>query len=267
MLKTEHEKKAFLETLIVMAIMVALMFITGLKYLDPPPPGNIAVNFGYTDTGSGKTAPQSPQPEKKLKSEIKTPQPQISKPVKQEQVLTDNSQNSPVIPQGEKKKPKKTEEKPAKPKPEPKPKPSKEASDVLNNIFNAPEGNRTSEGEGDDTRSPGDKGNPNGSAGANNYYGTGGSGGGDPNYQLGGRRALSKPKPSYKCNEEGRVVVIIKVDRAGNVKEAFKGRGTTASKCLTDAAIAAAYKTKWEPAPNGEEVQIGKIIFNFKLSE
>ncbi len=257
MLKTRHEKKALLEASIVMAILVALMFIVGLKYLDPPPPGNIAVNFGFSEKGSGKIQPASPKPVKKQT----VPRPQKTQ---KEQILTQNTQEAPVVKSTKKPRPKVKTSKPV----QSTPKPSKETTEVLENIFNAPEGASDSSSEGDDAGAKGDKGNPSGDKNSGNYYGTGGSGTGDPNYMLGNRRAIRKPPPSYRCNEEGIVVVRITVDRAGRVIGAVKARGTTASECLTKAAIEAAKKTLWEPAPgDGPKQQIGKIIYRFKLTE
>ena len=255
MFKTKHEKKAFVEATVVMAILVALMFIAGLKYLDPPPPGNIAVNFGFSDKGSGPKQPENP----------KIVKPAAPQPVKtqKENVLTQNTEEAPVIKSSQTKKTKTKKTNPVKSPP----KPSKQTSEVLENIFNAPEGNQTSTSEGDDSNTSGDKGNPNGDKNSNNYYGSGGTGGGDPNYRLGNRQAVSKPKPRYQCNESGRVVVIITVDRAGNVIKAEKGKGTTAASCLTKAAIEAAKKTKWQPDSDAPPRQIGKIIYNFKLTE
>jgi TonB family protein len=256
MFKTKHEKKAFIEATVVMAILVALMFIAGLKYLDPPPPGNIAVNFGFSDKGSGKIQPENPE------KAVKQAAPEPVKTQK-EKILTQNTEEAPVIKSSKTKKNKTKKTKPVKSPP----KPSKETSEVLENIFNAPEGNQNSSSEGDDAVASGDKGNPGGDKNSKNYYGTGGSGGGDPNYRLGNRRAVTKPKPQYRCNESGRVVVIITVDRAGNVIKAEKGKGTTAAACLTKAAIEAAKKTKWESDPGAPPRQIGKIIYNFKLTE
>ncbi len=257
MLETKHQKKALIETLIVMAIMVALMFISGLKYLDPPPPGNIAINFGTSDTGSGHTQPARPHIQPKP---VKR-QPEPAKPVK-EKILTQKDK-SPVT----KNLPEKQTVKPAKQPVKKTPKPSKEATRALNDLFNTPKGNNRSKGEGND-RQAGDKGSRNGTEKGNKYFGTGGgTGGGDPNYRLGSRKALTKPRPQYQCNEEGRVVVKIKVNREGRVVDARPSKGTTASKCLTDAAVRAALKTTWEPDPNAPDVQVGKIIYRFKLRE
>ena len=263
MFKTEHEKKAWVETLIVMAIIIALMFITGLKYMDPPPPGNIAVNFGFDEQGSGTVQPETPRP----KPVPKTPPPPQEEPqvTKQEKILTSDEPEAPVV-KTTKKKTEKKKKKKKTPPPE-KPKPSKETSEVLNNILNAPEGDANSRSEGDDPGKQGDKGNPAGDKNANNYYGAGGSGGNDPNYQLGNRRAITKPAPKYNCNEEGKVVVRITVNRDGKVIHAEREKGTTASSCLTEAAIQAAYNTVWEKDPNAEAKQIGTITYYFKLKE
>ncbi len=255
---TRHQKKALVETIIVMAILIALMFISGLKYLDPPPPGNIAINFGYTDAGSGNKQPAKP----KIKPKPVAPQQEISKPT--EKILTSKEKEAPVV----KNLPVKTKKtKPDKPKKPRKPKPSKEASEALNDLLNAPEGNNDAQGEGN-TDQKGDQGSSQGTRSGSGYYGQGGSGGsGDPNYRLGNRKALSKPKPSYSCNEEGKVVVRIVVDRDGNVVSASKSAGTTAPNCLTDAAILAAMQTKWEADPKAPSEQVGYITYYFKLRE
>ena len=62
-------------------------------------------------------------------------------------------------------------------------------------------------GEGDD-KIEGVKGNEKGDPDSNKYYGNTGSGSGG-NYNLAGRKALSKPKQQPDCQEEGIVVVRI----------------------------------------------------------
>jgi hypothetical protein len=71
------------------------------------------------------------------------------------------------------------------------------------------------------------------------------------------------------CNEYGTVAVTIKVDRAGNVISAEPGaRGTTnPSKCLYDTAKEAALKTKFNADSDAPEIQIGRMIYTFTLSE
>ena len=116
---------------------------------------------------------------------------------------------------------------------------------------------------------PGEKGKPNGDPNASSYYGTGKGLDGDGNYLLGGRKALNKAKYLQDCNEAGKVVVSIEVDRSGNVISATPGvRGTTNnSRCLLEPAKRAALATKFNSDANAPAKQIGKIIYNFKLSE
>ncbi len=122
-------------------------------------------------------------------------------------------------------------------------------------------------GEGDDDK-PGDKGKITGDPNASGYYGPGGGGSGG-NYRLGNRKALSKPKPTYDCNEEGKVYVKISVDNSGRVFAATAGvKGTTNSaNCLLTKAKAAALKTKFSPDSKAPSKQNGIIIYNFSLSD
>ncbi|HBK71211.1 MAG TPA: energy transducer TonB [Flavobacteriaceae bacterium] len=121
-------------------------------------------------------------------------------------------------------------------------------------------------GDGDDNKA-GNKGNPNGDPNASGYYGNGGGGKGG-NYRLGNRRAVTKPKPIYDCNEQGKVVVKISVDKSGRVLTAKGGaKGTTNSApCLIKRAEAAARKTKFNSDGKAPSKQVGTIIYNFSLS-
>ena len=122
-------------------------------------------------------------------------------------------------------------------------------------------------GEGDDNK-PGDKGKITGDPNASGYYGAGGGGDGG-NYRLGNRKALTKPKPTYDCNEEGKVYVKISVDNSGRVFAAQAGvKGTTNSaNCLLTKAKEAALKTRFNSDSNAPSKQIGIIIYNFSLSD
>ncbi len=266
----KHKKKALIEASIVMILLIILMFISGLTYLDPPPETGIAVNFGTSTIGKGAVQPQHNTPPKPVQQKIEQPKEKIEPQVK-DKVLTQNTEDAPVI----KDKPHKTKPKPTpkpvKPKTKPKPKPDKNITDILNNVNNAPgDDTNNSSGEGNDNQA-GDKGNTSGDPNASGYYGNGGhnGGGGSGNYRLGNRKALTKPKPNFQCNEEGRVVVKIFVNKNGKVVKAIAGvKGSTNNApCLLSAAKQAALKTKWTPDPKAPETQIGKIIYNFKVTE
>ena len=150
----------------------------------------------------------------------------------------------------------------------PDPKPDKSTSDALSSLINGPKNNGKAEGsEGNDNKA-GDKGDPNGDPNASNYYGTGKGLDGDGNYLLGGRKALNKEKYIQDCNEAGKVVVSIEVDRNGKAISATPGaRGTTNnSRCLLEPAKRAALATRFNADDNAPAKQIGKIIYDFKLS-
>ncbi len=268
-LQDKHKRKGLIEATIVMILLIILMFISGMKYLDPPPETGIAVNFGTSDRGSGLVQPQHNQPLKPVKVK---PEPVKTQPQVKDNVLTDEKADAPVIKNTKHTKPKK-EVKPVKntkPKQPPKPQPDKNITDILNSVKNAPgEQTNNSTGEGNDNQA-GDKGSASGDPNASGYYGNGGNGsGGGGSYFLGNRKALHKPRPKFSCNEQGKVVVKIYVNKQGKVVKVEGGvKGTTnPAPCLKKAAEQAAMKTTWSPDANAPNLQIGKIIYNFKIRE
>jgi len=79
------------------------------------------------------------------------------------------------------------------------------------------------------------------------------------------RFAVRKVKPNYSCEEFGKIVVRVWVNREGKTIKAEPGiRGTTESAaCLFKEAKDAALNTTWTPYFNAPEVQIGQITYNF----
>ena len=290
----EHRKQSFVMTTALFALLFLvfwyLSFSTSVLVPDLEGGGgggDIAVNFGNSDVGSGENfesmelaqpAPKSRQPEK----------------VEEEALVTNESDNveAPVV--AAVKKPKDEPKKPIeKPVEEPKQKASKATTDALSNILNS---SNSKGGDGDDDQA-GNKGKSYGDPKATGYNGGGGSGtgsgggngsgqglgtgsgygngngggrgNGTGNYQLNGRKVISKPAPKYTCNEEGIVVVEISVNSSGTVIGAIPGvKGTTnTAKCLADQAKVAAMNTKFDANANAPDKQVGKIIYNFKLTE
>lgn len=291
--ETEQEKKSFVITTVLCGVIIALLFLLkftsslDIMQLEGGGGGGIAVNFGDSEVGSGKNY----QSEVLNVSNYTKASPVT--PAPQEEIIGQDYDEAPVVATTKKVEKTKITPKPVeKPTPVPeKPKPSKSTTDALANLMG---GSKTG-GDGDDNAS-GNKGKLNGDKNASGYYGGGtgngkGNGNGDGegpgtgngkgggygngngtgvgNYQLEGRKAISKPSPNYTCNEEGRVVVTIEVDRNGKVIGAEAGaRGTTnAAKCLLDQARKAAMQTKFDPSPNAADKQVGKIVYNFKLTE
>lgn len=87
-------------------------------------------------------------------------------------------------------------------------------------------------------------------------------------HSLNGRRSIYKPMPSYRCNESGKVVVEVTVNKAGETISAIAGvKGTTNNaRCLLDQAKIAAMKTKWEASNDAPDEQIGTIIYHFSIN-
>ena len=72
-----------------------------------------------------------------------------------------------------------------------------------------------------------------------------------------------------KCNQEGIVVVRIKVNSSGEVISANAGvKGSTnIHPCLIEPAEKTAYSYKWFPDSKAPNEQIGFVVIHFKLSE
>jgi outer membrane biosynthesis protein TonB len=288
----ENRKKSFAMTTVLFALLFLLFFYLKFSNQMVLPElegggggGEVAVNFGDSDMGSGDNF----QSTEKVVSAPKQTQPTASS---EKEIVVSENDDAPAI--AEVKKPAEKPKKEVIEKPIVKvvPKPSKSTTDALSNILNG----SSKSGDGDD-KVAGNKGKANGDANASGYNGGGGTGtgsgggngsgqglgtgsgygngsgsgkgNGNGNYQLAGRKFLSKPPPNYTCDEEGTVVVQITVDRSGKVILAQPGiRGTTnAAKCLLDQAKIAALNTVINPNDDAPERQVGKIVYNFKLTD
>ena len=83
-------------------------------------------------------------------------------------------------------------------------------------------------------------------------------------FDLGGRGIVGAlPRPRYNINVSGKVVVLITVDAAGNVKSATIGKGTTtSSRELREAAVEAAKQAHFK-AVSGTSITAGTITYYF----
>ena len=270
---TKHKRKSVVITTIILMLLIFGIINYGMKYLDPPEEYGLAINFGDSNVGSGesvqktKKAPTPKVVEKKeeVVEEIK----ETPKEIIKEEIITDDTvEDVPVVEKKEEKKePVKEVVKKEIPKPKPKPKPSKETTDALNSLLNGNASEGNPKGEGDD-KEEGVKGNEKGDPDSNKYYGNTGSGSGG-NYNLAGRKALSKPIEQPDCQEEGIVVVRITVDKNGKVIRAIPGvKGSTnTAACLLKPAKEAALKTTWNADNKAPSNQTGTIIYKFSLSK
>jgi outer membrane biosynthesis protein TonB len=225
--------------------------------MDPPPENGIAINFGTSDTGQGEIQP--------LETVKSSPQPEYTPPQKavEDEVATQDIADAPVIKKSDAQKPVKEVKEVVKPKL------SKSTTSALESLINGPKTDGANASQGNDNL-PGDKGDPNGDRYATSFYGNGkgnGSGNGT-SWGLNGRRLSTPATEVQDCNEYGKVVVKIWVNRQGNVIRAERSQGTTnTNPCLVNPALSAAKKFKWQPDSEAPETQIGFIVINFKLGE
>ncbi|GGG56249.1 hypothetical protein GCM10011414_27590 [Croceivirga lutea] len=301
-LDTRHKKKSFTLTTVLLSALLLLLFYIGLTYMDPPIENGIAVNFGTMDFGSGNRQPLEPikstpqnipeppneptlQPEEEEKEEVvqeTTPEEVVEQEQPTEKVLTQESEESIRIKQQQEAK-RKAEEAAEKARVEAarKEQQRKEAEelkrqeeaakkrkldDLIGGIGKS-DGN-ASGSEGNDN-TPGDKGQPDGDPYASTYYGAPGSGSGGSGYGLNGRSLAGRNVIRPDCNEEGRVVVRIKVDRNGRVVEATPGvKGTTnTATCLMEPARKTAMSHRWNADSKAPSQQTGFVVVNFKLGQ
>ncbi|MEM7485008.1 MAG: energy transducer TonB [Bacteroidota bacterium] len=289
-LDTRHKKKSFTLTTFLLSVLLLLLFYIGLTYMDPPIENGIAVNFGTMDFGSGQV-----QPKEKVRSEPKqtetTPIEEVpeqvteqetaeNKPV--EEVLTNESEETIKINQQKETERKANkavkkakaeaeriarEKKQAEEEKRQEQEAKKKSLDALIGGIGKSDGTTTGS-EGDDNRA-GDKGQPDGDPYATSYYGSPGSGSGTGGYGLNGRSLVNQGKVQQQCNEEGRVVVRIVVDRNGKVIKATPGvKGTTNNApCLLKPAQETAQQHRWNLDSNAPSQQIGFVVVNFKLGQ
>ncbi|WP_294820355.1 energy transducer TonB [uncultured Flavobacterium sp.] len=293
----EEKHSAMITGIIFLSLFLPLVFFTyTVTYPDPLTVmlegggggGGVTINFGDSDMGMGANyRSELLEAASKVKSEP------VSSATAEEVVGSDDEESEAVANTKpvEKKDPRLQN---AKTEP-PKQQPSKAAMDALSNFSNSV----SKDGDGDDNVS-GNKGDKNGDKNSSNYYDNNGEGDGKGNgkgngkgdgegdgegngkgggkgngigtgvgdYRLDGRKPITRPKPQYKCNEQGTVTVQITVDRKGKVIKVDRGRPTTNSaQCLYDQARQAAFDTKFESSASAPEKQTGTIVYNFKLTE
>ena len=88
---------------------------------------------------------------------------------------------------------------------------------------------------------------------------------GKSNFTLVGRRVSNMPSIDNNCNQSGRVIIEVTVDKSGQTISAVKAKGTTADACLIELAIKFALQTKWQPSETAPEKQTGLITYNFSF--
>ena len=268
-LQTTYEKKSFWTTAFILLAVLLLLFFAGLRYLDPPPENGILIAFGNTDPGNSLTlAP----PIQAATEETIVPEMNEAPEVKEvlvEEVVSEALEDVLTTADSELVLPKKLAEKAAETAPEKTPEKviqqaSAATKAALANILGAKEAQGS--GIGNDGKSA-NQGLSDGSKYANSFYGSTTGEAQGFGFGLAGRSLASKGSVTPDCNEEGRVVVAITVDRSGKVIAADPGvKGSTNNApCLLAPAKATAFMYQWAPDAEAPEKQIGFVVINFKL--
>lgn len=129
-------------------------------------------------------------------------------------------------------------------------------------------GSGTGTGSGNGTGNGSGNGSGNGNGNGGNGTGNGGSGVGT-GLNVTGRGWKKRVQPFNSTNKEGKVVVAIKVDKAGNIiyaKGGYTGSTTTDSYLVKLAEDAARNSTLTSSDASSEE-QFGTIVYNFRNSQ
>ena len=249
---TKNKLKAIFGTVLFHIGLLLCFIFMGLTYQIPPPPEEgITINFGYQDFGSDSEEKEQMTVEQEISSQ------ELVNNTLTEDVITQNIGETPAIKPKEQlenhKEVKKIEE--------------KKSELVVNNkaLYSGKKQNNInsqgiSEGQGDQGSKDGDT--------YSNTYTSGGVGANGISYNLGGRTIAEIKKPNYDSQQQGKVVVTIRVNKNGKVISATPGAkgSTTTNAYLYSKAKEAALETTFEANTSAPEIQLGTIIYNFKLN-
>jgi len=257
--------KAFAISTAIMAGLLALSFFIVIGGFEPEAGmGGIVVNYGTSVEGMGTDYTSIEEPSADPNANNKAPDKVVPTEPKPETPVSDNSDKEIVTQNTEEavavntKATKNnttpaavTETKPAKP--------------VINqNALYKGKANKGT-GGGDGTgATPGNQGDKDGDPLSNNY-GEGGSGFGETPIPL--RKFTNLVTPQDDGQKTGKIAVRIKVNRAGVVIDATPGvKGTTLNdRELWQKCKNAVMGATLSPSENGPDVQIGIVVFNFKV--
>lgn len=292
----EHKRGLISTAVFHIALILFLIFMGFHIPLPLPGEEGILINFGVEDFGSGDVEPSNSASAQSVPKETSPPEQQIV-PTQiaeaKEEILTQDIEETAAI-ESQKEKPKektpeeiaeekrlqeelvkkriedkkrKEQEETERKRKEEEARKAQANSDMIKNAFgngkNDNANNSTGEGE---TTYKGNQGQKNGSVDSKNHgigHGLGADGSG---WSLKGRKNIKLPKPDYNIQEEGKVVVEIRVNSYGQVISATPGKkGTTIqSSALYRIAKQAALKAKFDAKPNTPD-QIGTITYVFIL--
>lgn len=240
---------------LVFAVVICLAF--GYDPPDPPiPEEGVEVNLGNSDFGLGS----NPIPSASEASSA--PRPRTAT----ENVSTQRTESTTPINTSDRPSTAKTDNPtPTTTKPEPPKEPEINKNALFSGSRNKTDNKANSGSEGN-TYGKGNMGKEGGDPNSNRYDGTPGNGG--VGFSLAGRSAKALPSPNTSTQKQGKVVVKIWVDRAGNVTQtsAPEKGSTVTDGALVRQAKAAAMKAKFSPKDDAPEVQTGTITYIFRTN-
>lgn len=272
-------------TIILHVVVLLLLLLLKLVAPEPQEEGGVPVMLGNTETAQGTDDPYSltevdvlPQPETSLPEPEVAPEPEVKQPM----ITQDDGPSIVVKKEKPKTEKKKTETKkpvkeekpkqPVKPVEQPKEKTEAEkraeaeraaAQAAANKIAGAFGKGSQMGSKGNAGLGTGVQGSPDGNASEGKTSGVGGYG----TFDLNGRSlgAGGLPVPVYNVQDEGRVVVTIVVNPAGQViSTSINKRTNTVNPTLRKAAEEAARKARFNKV-DGVNNQSGTITYYFKL--
>lgn len=304
--KSKKDKRAgVIGSTIFHAVILILLLVLGLSSI-PREEEGILVDFGDSDTGWGASEPvrNNPTGERNTPPPVSQPEPVSPPPAtteesSEEAVNTQDFEEAPTISEEEKAKQeaekkrleeerqrqveidrqKRIEEERQRQEElerqrqleeerrqqEEQERQAQEARSNVSNAFSKSDGSSSSQGEAGGS---GNQGALGGEPGVGTYNGTG-KGGSGTGFDLSGRTLSGAlPKPEYNIQEEGIVVVRIRVDRNGTVVSAepiLRGT-TTQNSYLWKVARQAALKARFNSDGNAAAVQEGTITYHFNLN-
>lgn len=252
---TEQNKNKVISavaTALIMLLIVLICWSLGLYKPNPPiPEAGVEVNLGNSDFGLGDAIDPSSEEFQQMAS---------SSPSAQEQVIT-QSQDQTVSINAAKETPKaKPQEAPSETKTT-----TKESEPKTNNNALFKKKSTTTGGSEGVTQGNGNQGKEGGDPNSKRYNGDPGLGG--SGWSLTGRTNLAMPKPQSSTKKQGKIIVKIWVDKAGNVtkSEAPEKGSTITDGAMVEQAKSAAMKAKFSESKTAPDIQTGTITYVYTL--
>ena len=244
-----NKRNGFFGTFLFHLLLLISFFYLGLTFQDPPPAEEgINITFGINEAGTKDFSNKEIETESNI---IEEKIENIEEIITQNIIETSNIENNDIKKIIKDKEPEIAKE---------------EKKEVLEKALYPGKKNTKNNTKGK-MGAQGYQGKIEGDENTSSYTGAG-IGNGEDMYQLGGRNVAYKVKPIYENQIEGTIVVIITVNRAGDVIHAIAGAkgSTTLNKQLLEKAKSAALKTKFNPKQSAPTNQQGKIIYYFSLN-